>query len=75
MNKVTLYFPYSKLYGLYNCCPKNNLGEGIGYNDGKTIVKVYISNGVISNIEIISSDDDAFSERRTGKRLSLSVNI
>ena len=31
MNKVTLYFPYSKLYGLYNCCYKNYLSEGIGY--------------------------------------------
>ena len=32
MNKVTLYFPYSKLYGLYNCCYKNYLGEHIGYS-------------------------------------------
>ncbi len=27
MNKFTLYFPYSKLYRLYNCCYKNYLGK------------------------------------------------
>ena len=32
MNKITLYFPYSKLYGLYICYSMNYLGEHIGYS-------------------------------------------
>ena len=29
--RLNEHYEHSKLYGLYNCCPKNNLGERVGY--------------------------------------------
>ena len=29
--RLNEHYEHSKLYGLYNCCYKNYLGEGIGY--------------------------------------------
>lgn len=69
-NNNNVNVPTDKLFdNQYKLIDGEYFGEGIGYNDGKTIVKVYISNGVISNIEIISSDDDAFYIKKAEKSL------
>lgn len=55
--------------GKYKLIDGEYIGIGTGYNNGTTEVKVIIEKGVISDIVIISSEDDPFYIKKAEKSL------